>query len=156
AWAAGLWNGVPGTGTIVNNTFGSFGSFRFYSPTTCVENWQCTSWSTCINKTQTRTCTDLNSCGTTNNKPTETRRCGNFTKIKIKGNLKFSSGEACSSCDIAITFIDSTSSAITNSSGYFELTLQPSTPFAAMSYIINGTVKHQLNEIKFKRTILVS
>ncbi|MBI5148832.1 hypothetical protein HZA33_04075, partial [Candidatus Pacearchaeota archaeon] len=109
----------------------------------------------CINKTQTRTCTDLNSCGTTNNKPTETRRCGNFTKLKIKGNLKFSSGDPCSSCDIAITFIDSTSSAITDSSGYFELTLQPSIPFAAMSYIINGTVKKQTQEISFRRTISI-
>jgi len=41
----------------------------------CVENWQCTEWSECINGTQTRTCTDLNACGTTLNKPEEQRSC---------------------------------------------------------------------------------
>ncbi|MBI5149010.1 fibronectin type III domain-containing protein [Candidatus Pacearchaeota archaeon] len=141
------------TGNCANSSLQNFTTLAIAQQ--CIENWTCTQWSACINKTQTRTCTDLSNCGTTNNKPTETRRCGNFTKIKIKGNLKFSTGQACSSCDITITFIDSTSSATTDSSGYFELTLQPSTPFAAMSYIINGTVKHQLTEIKFKRTISI-
>jgi hypothetical protein len=44
-------------------------------PTVCVENWQCTEWSECVNGTQTRTCTDLNNCGTTLNKPEEERSC---------------------------------------------------------------------------------
>lgn len=30
----------------------------------CIENWSCSNWTTCINGTQTRTCEDLNSCGT--------------------------------------------------------------------------------------------
>ncbi|MCH8328967.1 MAG: hypothetical protein IIB81_01080, partial [Nanoarchaeota archaeon] len=42
---------------------------------TCTEQWQCTSWSNCINNTQTRTCSDINNCGTTTNKPTETQQC---------------------------------------------------------------------------------
>ena len=42
---------------------------------TCVENWSCTEWSECINGTQTRTCTDLNNCGTTINKPPEVQSC---------------------------------------------------------------------------------
>lgn len=41
----------------------------------CTENWQCGSWSACINNQQTRTCTDSNSCGTTTNKPTTTQTC---------------------------------------------------------------------------------
>lgn len=41
----------------------------------CTENWQCSSWSSCTNNQQTRTCTDLNNCGTTNNKPIETQSC---------------------------------------------------------------------------------
>lgn len=41
----------------------------------CEENWDCTSWSECINNIQTRTCTDLNACGTTVNKPGEERSC---------------------------------------------------------------------------------
>ena len=43
---------------------------------TCVENWTCTNWSECINGVQTRTCTDLNKCGTTENKSSESKFCG--------------------------------------------------------------------------------
>jgi hypothetical protein len=35
----------------------------------CVENWQCESWSDCDDDTKTRTCNDLNSCGTEFFKP---------------------------------------------------------------------------------------
>lgn len=41
----------------------------------CVENWTCTSWSTCANDTQTRTCTDKTSCGTTTDKPSIRQTC---------------------------------------------------------------------------------
>ncbi len=44
--------------------------------TTCVENWNCGSWSSCSSGTQTRVCTDLNSCGTTGSKPLESQTCG--------------------------------------------------------------------------------
>jgi len=47
------------------------------SSASCNEEWQCiewSSWSACLNSTQTRTrtCTDANTCGTTTNKPDET------------------------------------------------------------------------------------
>jgi len=42
----------------------------------CTESWSCTSYSACVGGTQTRTCTDANSCGTTVNKPAESRDCG--------------------------------------------------------------------------------
>lgn len=42
---------------------------------TCTPNWQCISWSTCSNSTQTRTCTDSNSCGNDNGKPVLTQSC---------------------------------------------------------------------------------
>ncbi len=45
---------------------------------TCFEDWDCSSWSpsTCPQPgTQTRTCNDLNNCGTTNNKPSEITSC---------------------------------------------------------------------------------
>lgn len=45
------------------------------SPPACVENWQCTVWSNCSNNIQTRTCTDLNNCSTTLNKPATSRSC---------------------------------------------------------------------------------
>ncbi|MEM4325765.1 MAG: hypothetical protein QXU40_00495 [Candidatus Pacearchaeota archaeon] len=44
----------------------------------CIENWTCSSWNPEIcpkNKTQTRTCVDVNNCGTTNEKPNEIRNC---------------------------------------------------------------------------------
>jgi|GEM_PF-6896535 hypothetical protein len=41
----------------------------------CAENWNCTVWSSCSSGSQTRTCTDSNSCGTTNNKPAESQSC---------------------------------------------------------------------------------
>ena len=43
--------------------------------TQCIENWNCTEWSECINGTQTRTCIDLNECNTTLNKPPELQEC---------------------------------------------------------------------------------
>ncbi|MEM3060718.1 MAG: hypothetical protein QXG33_03910 [Candidatus Anstonellales archaeon] len=44
----------------------------------CIENWTCSSWGPEIcprNRTQTRTCVDVNNCGTTNEKPEEIRNC---------------------------------------------------------------------------------
>jgi hypothetical protein len=43
--------------------------------TECAPNWSCTSWSSCTNSQQTRTCTDLNNCGVTTNKPSQTQGC---------------------------------------------------------------------------------
>jgi hypothetical protein len=42
---------------------------------TCTPNWRCGSWSACSNGQQTRTCTDLNNCGTTINRPALTQSC---------------------------------------------------------------------------------
>jgi hypothetical protein len=41
----------------------------------CIENWNCTSWGTCLGGKQNRACNDLNSCGTTTNKPVQTQTC---------------------------------------------------------------------------------
>ncbi len=43
-------------------------------PPECTENWQCDNWSTCVDGQQSRTCTDLNNCGTTVNQPPLTRK----------------------------------------------------------------------------------
>lgn len=43
--------------------------------TTCVEAWSCTDWSQCANGQQSRTCSDLNNCGTENDKPAVTQSC---------------------------------------------------------------------------------
>lgn len=44
-------------------------------PSSCVENWDCSDWSVCSEGLQTRSCTDLNSCGTEFNKPAEGQSC---------------------------------------------------------------------------------
>ncbi len=80
------------------------GAIEYTATGTCNENWQCTSWSAwslCVNnlQTRTRTCTDLKSCGTTTNKPSEseTQSCSPSAKsytilktqnpITVDGNL---------------------------------------------------------------------
>ena len=45
------------------------------TPSGCTPNWQCYSWSSCINQQQTRTCYDTNNCGTITGKPAETQTC---------------------------------------------------------------------------------
>ena len=42
---------------------------------TCVENWSCADWDTCVNETQLRICTDANTCSTELEKPNETQSC---------------------------------------------------------------------------------
>ena len=43
---------------------------------TCVPNWNCGSWSECSSsRSQTRTCNDINDCGTNSGKPSETQSC---------------------------------------------------------------------------------
>jgi subtilisin family serine protease len=42
----------------------------------CQELWQCTVWSECSNRVQTRVCTDLNGCGTAKKRPIVSRICG--------------------------------------------------------------------------------
>jgi len=41
----------------------------------CQESWSCTSWSACENGTHDRICTDVNVCGTQENKPLERAVC---------------------------------------------------------------------------------
>ncbi len=41
----------------------------------CTESWSCGNWSSCTNNSQSRTCTDANSCGTTTNRPALTQSC---------------------------------------------------------------------------------
>ena len=45
------------------------------APGNCVSDWTCSIWSTCLSGSQTSTCTDANSCGTTSGKPTEQQSC---------------------------------------------------------------------------------
>jgi len=60
----------------------------------CTPSWNCTSWSECINSQRTRTCSDINNCNSTANKPVESEtcippcspnwNCGNWTNCNKK------------------------------------------------------------------------
>lgn len=41
----------------------------------CTPSWQCTAWSECLDGEQSRVCTDQNSCGTEEGKPSEEQVC---------------------------------------------------------------------------------
>jgi hypothetical protein len=41
----------------------------------CTENWECSEWSDCVDNQQTRSCSDLNNCGTEENKPATSQSC---------------------------------------------------------------------------------
>ena len=70
----------------------------------CQESWSCSSWSSCSNSIQTRTCTDSNNCGTEINKPALSQSCsvgtssgggGGSSRI-CKENWSCSEWEGCS------------------------------------------------------------
>lgn len=64
-------SGGDGGGSVSGSTSGS--SSGNGGSSGCVEAWLCTPWQTNgTNNDGTRTCSDLNNCGTTTNKPTET------------------------------------------------------------------------------------
>jgi hypothetical protein len=54
---------------------GRYISTEYASYGVCEEDWECSEWSECINKQQTRTCDDLNKCGMDLNKPSEVKDC---------------------------------------------------------------------------------
>jgi len=65
------------------------------STPTCSPNWQCTSWSPnpcTAGQTQTRTCTDANSCDTTSGKPAESQSC----QVSCTPNWQCTSWSVCS------------------------------------------------------------
>jgi len=43
--------------------------------TNCVEDWQCSEWNKCVESIQTRTCFDLNKCGTLVDRPEIKQEC---------------------------------------------------------------------------------
>ncbi len=45
------------------------------TPPPCTPDWRCTDWNQCTAGSQTRTCTDQNSCGTEQGRPAESQAC---------------------------------------------------------------------------------
>lgn len=63
-----------------NNPFETSVGSKYVSPsdsneTSCVEEWDCGSWSDCIDNKKTRVCEDENNCGTTKDKPITSKDC---------------------------------------------------------------------------------
>ncbi|MFH1425199.1 MAG: right-handed parallel beta-helix repeat-containing protein [archaeon] len=56
--------GGPGSPGITSN------------PPVCGVEWVCGNWSECVNGTQTRICSDVNNCGSLEDKPNEEQECG--------------------------------------------------------------------------------
>jgi hypothetical protein len=54
--------------------------------TICVENWNCSNFTACVNNSQSRVCVDSNACGTTNSKPFLTQSCGTTNNNCSAGN----------------------------------------------------------------------
>ena len=65
--------GGGGGGPIGGTTNQTGGTAQ--QPQPCQERWGCTEWSECINGVQTRTCNDVNNCGTRNNEPLTAQPC---------------------------------------------------------------------------------
>ncbi len=76
----------------------------------CTESWSCGPWSACASGQQTRTCTDANGCGTTNNRPAITQSC---SIVSIDGKKTLTVGEMwdiCGGYDITAQSIDARAS----------------------------------------------
>jgi len=58
----------------------------------CNENWNCTDWTTCSNSQQTKTCADINNCGTTYNKPSVSQTCSSPTTGTAAGESTGAAG----------------------------------------------------------------
>ena len=54
----------------------------------CIETWSCDSWLSCVNNYQSRTCYDVNSCGTTVNKPLTSKPCSGLACKSISPTLE--------------------------------------------------------------------
>ena len=68
-------DGLSSSGTACSSSQTCSNGFCVNNNPICTPNWQCSSWSSCLNNQQTRTCTDSNNCGTNNGKPVVVQSC---------------------------------------------------------------------------------
>lgn len=61
--------------TSFEKDYGAASNAIISCTTSCTENWQCESWSSCVDEIQTKTCTDLNNCGTVIDRPPISQSC---------------------------------------------------------------------------------
>ena len=69
------WSGGPTN--MAESIIPSSNLFLSSTPvaTSCTEKWSCGRWQRCNSGTATRTCTDVNACGTTAKEPSTTKNC---------------------------------------------------------------------------------
>ncbi len=79
------WQYCNGNWTFRNSTRGTENNCTTPTPT-CTQNWSCSTFGTCSNSLQTRTCTDTNNCGNTTGKPTESQTCTVSTSEYVELN----------------------------------------------------------------------
>src|SRR3989339_840352 len=83
-----------GTGTVASFTRAKlnklYGCSNVTPPVltnlTCNPNWQCSSWKSCLNGQQTRSCFDYNSCNANISRPSEVQACSSNTNLNANTN----------------------------------------------------------------------
>ncbi|MFH1597563.1 MAG: fibronectin type III domain-containing protein [Patescibacteria group bacterium] len=88
---AGNWSGIS---NVASKT------------TDCFEAWSCAEWEDCLDGQQARICTDLNSCGTEEEKPVETQSCTDPDEL-CEENWECTAWSACEDNEQVRTCADS-------------------------------------------------
>jgi hypothetical protein len=68
-------------------TGGGGSPIRFYEEPFCIERWECSQWSACVNGVQTRTCEEVNNCGTTEYQQPLAQSCTFTTVIETQEEI---------------------------------------------------------------------
>lgn len=94
------------------------------TPPACSPQWLCTDWSACTEGVQTRTCTDLNACGTDQGRPSERQTCivANTYYVATNGSDTAGDGSATrpwASIGHAVTTVPDTGATITVRDGNY-------------------------------------
>jgi hypothetical protein len=101
--STGGGGGGGGGGSPTNNNLVATSSST--SEGTCVENWQCSQWSNLDKECGTRSCTDLNKCGTSQLKPETSKKCPSIGLFGITGGAIGAIGEFVTSGEGILTFL---------------------------------------------------
>ena len=82
----------PPAGGDGGGSGGSGGGSSGGGSSSCIEDWVCTSWSSCSGGEQSRICEDGNKCGSVLIKPAEERACDSGSDATVLVNSSSSSG----------------------------------------------------------------
>jgi hypothetical protein len=75
------------------------GAYEYVSGPSCIPDWICAAWSSCVGGQQTRTCSDSRNCGTMAGKPQISQTCSSCTpSAEVCGN---GADEDCDGSDLA-------------------------------------------------------